>query len=281
MTESLQRKVDFAIKLLRSIPTDSGAIELSYSGGKDSDVILELAKMAGIPYRAIYKNTTIDPPGTIAHCKSKGVEIMPPTINFFDLVKKKGCPSRYSRFCCEVLKEYKVCDRAIQGVRRAESVQRAKRYKEPEICRIYPKGEKARVYLPILEWTEEDVEEFIKERNINCASLYYDEQGTFHVKRRLGCIGCPLASKKKRIEEYVRYPKILKRTIECEQVFIDTHRSGKIAALYKDAAHRMYANLFCDSYEEYRDRISGGLFPEMAIDPKTFLENYFKIDLTI
>lgn len=55
MTPQLQKKVDFAIKLLRSIPTDEGEIELSYSGGKDSDVILELAKMAQIPYRAIYK----------------------------------------------------------------------------------------------------------------------------------------------------------------------------------------------------------------------------------
>lgn len=37
-------------------------MELSYSGGKDSDVILELAKMSGIPFRPIYKKTTIDPP---------------------------------------------------------------------------------------------------------------------------------------------------------------------------------------------------------------------------
>ena len=281
MTESLQKKVDFAIKLLQSIPTDSGAIEVSYSGGKDSDVILELAKMAGINYRPIYKNTTIDPPGTIAHCKSKGVEIMKPTINFFDLVKKKGCPSRFSRFCCGVLKEYKVCDRAIQGVRTAESVKRAKRYKEPEICRAYPKGQKARVYLPILEWTDDNVAEFISERGVKCHPLYYDENGEFHVERRLGCIGCPMASNKKRIEEYVRYPKILKRTIECEQEFIDTHWNAKIAARYKNAIHRMYANLFCDSYEEYLDRIGGGIFPELAIDPKDFLENYFKIDLTI
>ncbi len=76
MTEALQKKVDFAIKLLRSIPQDDGPIEVSFSGGKDSEVILELAKMAGIPYRAIYKNTSIDPPGTIAHCKSKGVEVV-------------------------------------------------------------------------------------------------------------------------------------------------------------------------------------------------------------
>ena len=94
MTEALQKKVDFAIKLLRSIPTDDGPIEVSFSGGKDSEVILELAKMAGIPYRAIYKNTSIDPPGTIAHCKSKGVEVLAPTINFFDLVKMAGMPTR-------------------------------------------------------------------------------------------------------------------------------------------------------------------------------------------
>ena len=52
MRKELQKKVDFAIKLLQSIPQD-GDIEISYSGGKDSDVILELAKMAGIPYRSL------------------------------------------------------------------------------------------------------------------------------------------------------------------------------------------------------------------------------------
>lgn len=77
--DSLQKKVYFAIRLLRSIPTDEQPVEISYSGGKDSDVILELAKMAGIPYRAIYKNTTIDPPCTIRHCKEKGVEVFAPS----------------------------------------------------------------------------------------------------------------------------------------------------------------------------------------------------------
>lgn len=42
----LDRKIEFAINLLKSIPTDDGPIEVCYSGGKDSDVILELAKMA-------------------------------------------------------------------------------------------------------------------------------------------------------------------------------------------------------------------------------------------
>ena len=172
MRKELQKKVDFAIKLLQSIPQD-GDIEISYSGGKDSDVILELAKMAGIPYRAIYKNTTIDPAGTIAHAIKNGVEVIRPKESFFRLVSKFGFPNRYYRFCCSELKEYKVCDRAVQGIRRSESIKRAEKYKEPEICRVYSAKEKVKVYLPILEWTDQDVEDFIKERNIKCHPLYY------------------------------------------------------------------------------------------------------------
>lgn len=101
----LDKKISYAIRLLQSIPTDEGPIEISYSGGKDSDVILELAKMAGIPYRAIYKNTTIDPPGTIKHCREKGVEILHPKISFMGLVAKKGIPTRRARLCVRLKTE--------------------------------------------------------------------------------------------------------------------------------------------------------------------------------
>ena len=110
MIDSYEKKVARAIRLLQSIPKD-GPVEVSYSGGKDSDVILELARMAGIKYRAIYKNTTIDPPGTIAHAKENGAEILQPTHRFFELVAMNGAPNRFSRHCCRYLKEYKVLDR--------------------------------------------------------------------------------------------------------------------------------------------------------------------------
>lgn len=279
---NLHRKIDFAIKLLRSIPTDDGPVEISYSGGKDSDVILELSKMAGIPYRAIYKNTTIDPPGTIKHCKSKGVEVLAPTINFFDLVKKNGTPTRFSRFCCKYLKEYKVLDRAVQGLRRSESRKRAERYKEPEVCRVYSKTEKVTVYMPILEWTDDDVAQFIAERGVKCHSLYYDEQGNFYVERRLGCIGCPLASQRKRREQYAQYPKLLKLLIKAQQAFIDTHPDSKSTKFTKGSAFNgLFFELFCTSRGQYNGLTSGGMFPETAIDAKAFLEDYFKIDLTI
>lgn len=184
MRKELQKKIDFAIKLLQSIPQD-GDIEVSYSGGKDSDVILELAKMAGIPYRAIYKNTTIDPKGTIAHAREMGAEVINPKKTFFQLISERGFPSRFQRFCCSVLKEYKVCDRAIQGIRRSESRKRAENYKEPEMCRVYSAKEKVKVYLPILEWTDEDVAEFIKERNIKCHPLYYRGGGNLMLLKGL------------------------------------------------------------------------------------------------
>ena len=124
--EAYKKKVDRAVKLIRSSVGDD-VVEVSYSGGKDSDVILELVKMAGVKYRAIYKNTTIDPPGTIAHVLSKGVEVMRPEISFFKLIEKNGFPTRRARFCCKKLKEYKVLDKAVHGIRRCESTARSKR----------------------------------------------------------------------------------------------------------------------------------------------------------
>lgn len=274
----LNRKIDFAISLLRSIPQD-GPIELSYSGGKDSDVILELAKMSGIPFEAIYKNTTIDPPGTIAHCKENGVTILRPKMSFLQIVEKKGTPSRFARFCCEILKEYKVYDRAIHGIRRVESTARAKRYKEPEFCRTYEKGGKVRIYLPILEWTDEDVTKFIKDRGIKCAPVYYDENGQFHVERRLGCIGCPMASDNGK-GDFLQYPKLLKRIIRSQQIYLDTHKQSKAYSAFDGNAYNcVYKRLFCKTMEDYEMKITGGLFPENAIDAKRELEKYFGIEL--
>ncbi len=281
MTEQLKKKVDFAIRLLQSIPNEE-PIEISYSGGKDSDVILELAKMAGIKYRAIYKSTSIDPPGTIKHAVEMGAEIIRPKMTFLDIIKKKGTPTLRARFCCEVLKEYKILDRAVQGIRRCESTARAKRYNEPTVCRIYgSKKNYVEVFLPILNWTDEDVAEFIAERGIKCHPLYYDEQGNFHVERRLGCIGCPLRSDKGK-SDFLAYPRLLKQLIRSEKIYLDTHPHVKAVEKFDNNAYNvLFHNLFFDSYEKYHNAVSGGMFPETAIDAKKFLEDYFKIDFTV
>lgn len=271
----LHEKIDRSIKLLKSIKSDE--IELCYSGGKDSDVILELARLAGIPYRAIYKNTTIDPLGTIQHCREKGVEIFTPKIRFFDLIKQRGFPTRRARFCCSELKEYKVLDIAIQGIRRCESVKRTKNYKEPIICRLYgSKANHVNVVLPILEWTDRDITSFIEMQNIRCHPLYYAD-GKFDVTKRLGCLCCPLQSDNG-LADFKKYPAFVKTWIAAGQVWWDKPREKEIASKSKfESIYDLFVhNIFFSSYEEFINA-KNGMFGRL--DCKQELEKYFDIKL--
>lgn len=277
MRKELQQKIDRAIRLLKTFSDahDGKPLEIAYSGGKDSDVILQLAKEAKIPYRAIYKNTTIDPPGTIKHVQEMGAEIIRPKRTFFQLIKQRGMPSRFTRFCCSELKEYKILDVAVIGVRREESTKRSERYKEPTQCRIYNKTNHVEQVMPILDWTLQDVAEFIEDRKIKLAPVYYDTDGSVHYERRLGCLGCPLVNDKKRVEEFKKYPKLAKCWIRAHKEFRDTHQNSKAVKLYAD----VYEN-FAFSLLRYKLRKTPtnkrSLFP---IDYKRFLEQYLGIEL--
>lgn len=282
MRDELQKKVDRAVRFLRSIP-DEEPVEVAYSGGKDSDVILELVKMSGINYRAIYKCTTIDFPGTIKHVLDNGVEIVRPSESFFHLIERKGFPSRNVRFCCEKLKEYKILNRAVLGIRRAESNARSERYNEPEVCREYSRTDKsknARHYYPLLDWTVDDVSEFIAERGIKCHPLYYDEDGVFRPERRLGCMCCPLASRKHRIGGFRKYPNMVKAYIRAGNKYLLNHPKSPRLGYVKDVYEWFVLQLFCDSKEDFRLRFGRTLFTP-PINCKEFLENYFNIKFKI
>lgn len=255
-------------------------LEICYSGGKDSDVILELARMSGANIRPIYKNTTIDPPGTIKHAREKGVEVMQPTMNFRQLIAKSGLPNRWRRFCCSVLKEYKVLDYALVGVRRDESRARSERYKEPEVCRVYnkTKGIKVRQYFPILDWTAKDVADFVVEYGISCHPLYYDEQGAFHAERRLGCMCCPLQSRMKRIASFKEHPAMVRFYINGLKEYLDIHPKGKIAKMFSSPYDWLTSHIFCDGEREFRQKFGPTLFDD-GIDCKQFLEQQFGITL--
>lgn len=281
--ESLKKKTERAIKLLRSAERLAERIgqqlEICYSGGKDSDVILELARMAGIKYRAIYKNTTIDPPGTIRHCKKNGVEIVRPETDFFGIIRQKGFPTFQRRFCCKVLKEYKILDNAVQGIRRSESTKRAGRYKanEPVVCRIYgSKKNHVNVILPILTWTDKDIEDFITERGIKCHPLYYDTQGRFDVSKRLGCMGCPQPNDRS-IDDFKQHTALVRAWIRNGQIWWNTHKLKKLKKKYRNIYELFVGNLFFHSYREFRNWQRNPLFG--ATDCRQYLMNYFHIEL--
>lgn len=193
------------------------------------------------------------------------------------MVEEKGIPSRFTRFCCSELKEYKILDRAVQGIRRSESTKRSKRYKEPEICRVYSKNSKAKIYLPILDWTDADVARFIDERNIKCHPLYYDDKGKFRVERRLGCIGCPLQSDNGK-RDFLKYPKMFKQLIKSAEKWLNTHPNVATHQKFNNAYNLVFYHLFCDNYEDYKIKVGDSLFNN-DLDTKKFLEDYFKIDL--
>ena len=211
--DNLTKKTEQALQLIQTAGADGETVEVAYSGGKDSDVILSLTQRAGISYRAIYHNTTIDPPGTIAHVKEQGAEVVRPEKTFFELLAENGMPNRWQRHCCRLIKEKKTLDRAIHGVRKTESTKRDKNYEEPTECRVYGKGRKkitVEAFYPILNWSDEDVLNYIERHGIKIHPLYYREDGTIDPKRRLGCMCCPLSYYKKRLEYFRRFPGMVK-----------------------------------------------------------------------
>lgn len=282
MNKELEKKVEQAVKLLQVCYKAAGEpLEIAYSGGKDSDVILELAKMAGIEYRAIYKNTTIDPPGTIKHAKENGVEIRRPKESFFSLMMKHGFPNRYVRFCCGILKEYKILDNCVMGIRKCESVRRSKRYSEPTECRIFGGNKKNHVnaIYPILDWSDEDELEFIKERGIKLHPLYYSEDGSIDITKRLGCMCCPLMYYKKRLEAFKQYPGMVKAYLRCGEEFLKSHPESKLAKQNSDVYEYFVANAFFKNYKDFVKATSGdGIFSD-GPDYKRLIEYYFDITL--
>lgn len=109
--------------------------------------------------------------------------------------------------------------------------------------------------------------------------VYYDNEGKFHIERRLGCIGCPLASDNG-VGDYLKYPKLLKQVVKSAQIYLDNHRNTKAYSAMNGSAYNLvYKRLFCTTMDDYYTQITGGLFPENAVDTKQFLEDYFQIDL--
>lgn len=201
-----------AIKFIKTVAKNTDKpLYAGNSGGKDSALIDFLLQKSGIEYNSFYTNTTIDPPKTISHIRTNypHTEILRPKETFYQLVEKKGFPTRLNRYCCEYLKEYgSVGKMVFEGVRSAESRKRQDRDYIQCDTRKWQKGAK-HIY-PIYDWTDEEVFAFIEKYKIKLAPHYE------HVNR-LGCVGCPLVSRKghrqKEFDLYPRYYQAIKIAI--------------------------------------------------------------------
>lgn len=265
-TEKLQK----AIKVVKAL-TAIHNYKTAFSGGKDSCLIEYIIKEAKTQVPNVYNMTTIDPPGTIAFCRQHHCNINRPNKTFLQLVQQNGLPTMFKRYCCRELKEVYISDYIFTGVRRDESVKRKARYCEFENIRHYNKTCHTAIFMPILYFTNNDVEYLINDRQIECHPIYYDDNGTFCVKRRLGCLGCPLQSNRG-VEDYLHYPKLLYQV--AKNLIIFHHNHGRTA---NDAYENLVYNLFYSNHGlEKFNQAYRGLFHN---DAKSVLESYFNITL--
>ncbi len=221
-------KVKIAINRIKNFaPIENGYMDtpyyVAYSGGKDSDVIRILCDLAGVKHELYHNLTTADAPETVHYVKSiEKINISYPDISMWKLIEKKGIPpSRMFRYCCSELKERGGKDRFVMtGVRWDESTKRRNRNslevlrssrknniilnadndenrKLFENCQL--KGKK--IINPIIDWSDSDVWEFLSFNGCNSNPLY---QCGFN---RVGCIGCPMVNRAKRIFELEYFPK--------------------------------------------------------------------------
>lgn len=233
----------------------------TYSGGKDSDVMLEIFKRSGIPFEVHNSHTTADAPQTVRHIRKvfselelQGIscEIEKPTYkgqptSIWKLIPQKLIPpTRMVRYCCSVLKETGCKNRYIAtGVRWDESTKRSTRAEFEKIGHTKDDKEnftslmlmndndirrrmselcmqkKKMVVNPIIDWKDRDVWEFVESEKIETCELYkcgYD---------RVGCIGCPMAGKK-RYKEFADFPKYKQLYINAfDRMLKERERRGK------------------------------------------------------
>ena len=245
MNTDLKEKERVAIDRLKTFAPEDGYF-LAYSGGKDSDCIKILAHLAGVKFEAVHNLTTVDAPETVQYVKAqpdvrinRSYDRDGNPVTMWNLIVRKGTPPlRISRYCCSELKEPGGTGKiVVTGVRWAESTRRKQ---SADVVRFIGKPKDTQkiaeelgadyrttrqggiilnddndinrrmvehcyrtrktMVNPIVDWTDEDVWEFLSHYGCKSNPLY--ECGF----KRIGCIGCPMAGKQLRLEEFRRYP---------------------------------------------------------------------------
>ena len=230
--ERLKVASDMSLRLYKQ------PLVITYSGGKDSDVLLHLAYASGIPFEVLHSLTTADAPQTVYHVRdtfhrleNKGIKctvdkhVQPDgrRITMWNLIPRTLIPpTRLARYCCSKLKEGGGKGRFIAtGVRWDESAARKKNRGALEVItskkdnslilsndnsedrRLFEscqlKGK--RVVNPIVDWKTDDVLDYIESEHIPMNPLYGCGFS------RVGCIGCPMAGKAGREAEFAMFPK--------------------------------------------------------------------------
>lgn len=176
-------------------------IVVPFSGGKDSLAVSILARKAFAAQNLlhVFGDTGIEGPDTLEFIEdfTKRNWRLPvlrsaPNVEFFDMCKVLGPPSRIKRWCCSTQKAFplSVVYNALGpvlsfcGVRRAESVSRQKH----ERLLVDTKIADELMACPVIEWSDNAIWQYI------IASGEPFNQAYRSGFRRVGCLHCPYNS---------------------------------------------------------------------------------------
>lgn len=251
VSRPLARKIEHSVELLRksekmALRLDSeNGFYLAFSGGKDSQCLYHVAKLAGVRFKAHMNLTSVDPPEVIRFVKAQcpDVELIKPRMSIYDMAKKKHLlPTMRFRWCCAEFKETSGAGKVtLIGIRREESARRAKRneistnikgkrteetfdqWSEHEEQMVTCVGGKDKILVsPIIYWTERDVWEFLNMNGIPHCELY-DNGYT-----RIGCICCPMSSYRQKVKEIKRWPHVKRNWLKTIQWLKDNGYSNHV-----------------------------------------------------
>lgn len=134
----LQRRLLHSVELLQKAESlalrydSDGGYFLAFSGGKDSQALYHIAKLAGVKFNANINFTSVDPPQVVrfVHRQYPDVICHAPKKSIYDLAVDRGIlPSMRIRWCCADLKEQAGAGKVtLIGIRKQESTRRAKRH---------------------------------------------------------------------------------------------------------------------------------------------------------
>jgi phosphoadenosine phosphosulfate reductase len=216
-------KIETAIEVIKQNEPPEGYY-VANSGGKDSGIIVDLCKKAGVKFDAHYNVSPIDPPEVYKFLK----EYHPETQwEYFargfwnEYFPKFGLPNRRKRWCCKVIKECGGSGRlVITGIRWAESTKRKSR------CQIEVSRQDStkRFLHSIICWSDVEVWEYYRMFKLPYLSLY--DNGW----ERVGCIGCPQATPTQRQFQFIHYPKIAQNWRNAADKYFVKHLSNKYLA---------------------------------------------------
>lgn len=217
----LKRKERKCLFFLKKTFEDTDYLDLpkavSFSGGKDSTVVLNLARKVDNELDVIFLDTTLEFPETLEFV-SKITKIwnlnlikVNPKHDFLKICEKLGPPSIFMKWCCKtqkftplnalINKRYQKDIIVVNGLRKAESPARADLQKVQR-NKLIPKQ---LLVFPILEWSSLDTWLYIlwKKLPVNEAYRYGFD--------RVGCWACPERSLRKLKWTEMTHPNLMKR----------------------------------------------------------------------